>query len=180
MLAGKRGRTRGEQEGPQQQTQSPAAGNPDPEQDTASADPPHLLPSPTRPLPLPALHHSTPSGCCFPMHNKCKISAGCGWLTSSVVVHRTLGEHGVVLELGLAQGGAVGGNDHQLGCEAKRQGGSGGGDKRERGMRLCSLASLRTVGASAQQFGGAFAAASLGAARVGWFRGAHPCQRGGS
>lgn len=39
-----------------------------------------------------------------------------GELTSSVVVHGGLGKHGVVLELGLAEGWAVGGDEHKLGC----------------------------------------------------------------
>ena len=39
---------------------------------------------------------------------------------SGVVVDAGLGEHGVVLNLGLLEGRAVGGNDHQPGCEGSR------------------------------------------------------------
>ena len=36
-------------------------------------------------------------------------------VVSSEVVHISLGEHGVVLELGAAEGGAVASDDHKLG-----------------------------------------------------------------
>jgi hypothetical protein len=39
-----------------------------------------------------------------------EVTVGAG-----VVVHSALGEHGVVLDLGLAQRRAVGGDDHELG-----------------------------------------------------------------
>ena len=42
-------------------------------------------------------------------------------LTSSVVVDAGLGKHGVVLDLRLADGGAVAGDEDQLGCRHSRE-----------------------------------------------------------
>ena len=42
-------------------------------------------------------------------------------LTAGVVVHAGLGQHGVVLDLGLADGRAVVGDDDELGCRTKPQ-----------------------------------------------------------
>jgi hypothetical protein len=40
-------------------------------------------------------------------------------LTAGVVVDASLGEHGIVLDLGLADRGAVAAHDDELGCEGK-------------------------------------------------------------
>ena len=44
-----------------------------------------------------------------------------GRRTARVVVHASLGEHGVVLNLGLAERGSVVGDDNQLGCFVGRE-----------------------------------------------------------
>ena len=43
-----------------------------------------------------------------------------GVLTAAVVVHASLGKHGVVLNLSLPDGGAVAADDDQLGCSSRR------------------------------------------------------------
>lgn len=140
-----------------------------------------------RPLsraPIPKLHWSpfcmlAAMRCCW--HSPATQKGEDEWLlTSSVMVHGALGEHRVVLKLGLAQGRAVGRDDHKLGCEARQQRGVKGGVS-QRGrpagaqLRLSRSLAQRHCWRHRRHVGRGFALPSCCVPRgVGWVGGAHP------